>query len=247
MRAIKILPAVIVALLTVAAAVPTAAFACDPSTNDPSRTRNETAYLDGWVRGVSGSIVWSNVESNIEVRDPHVDNNPNMDNKSNASYPWDMLVTNDQQTAWAQIGPAKHNDGYRSNFIQCFHNTDPSPTDIFIASSTIGSTPTYKIVNDGAMGSKDFYINGSEVAVCGYSFTPGAVELGTEIHDRNDEIQGTVSDHEGFTNSTAHDSSGASYDLLASGGHINSSPPAWLNVKNAGPEHMEGWDGDCPS
>lgn len=238
------LSVVVVAMLAVGLAVPAAAFACDPHDNDGSRTALSHDYVNGWVRGLDGGITWEDAESNILVKDPYVYDDLGSDNKGNFSWGFVMLQT-DSGCCWAQVGPSKQNDRVRYNFTQCYNpeTNGGVPDDVFTDPATVGDTPTYKIENKG--DGKYFYENGSMISYCAYTFTPAAIDLGTEIWNRRDQVQGTVASPGDYTSSTAHDGSGASYDILESGEYGSS--PSWMNVNKVSSTEMEGWDGDCPS
>jgi hypothetical protein len=235
---------IIVVAATTLAVAPAAAWACDPHDNNSARTATFLVSLDGWERGVNSSTVWDSIQSDIEVRNPFIYNDPGETNLTNFTYGWIMLV-NDSLTTWAQIGPSRENSGTRHNKIQCANANTQSITNFLLSPSDVGTEPRYKVQQVGSSG-KDFYINGSKVQNCLYTFTAQAGFSKTETHNRRDQVHGDTTNHQGWQNATITDSGGATTDLLSSGA-FEGNGPSWLHVHKGGSDHMEGWDGDCSS
>lgn len=225
-------------LLAVAASSPSHASACNPG-----RSKTAAIYVGGWSQYTD--LGWEHISSTIQSKEPYVYDDSGATNKTNFSYAWGMLYRS-SSNEWAQIGPATLNDGERVTFIQCYEGSG-SPEDIFLSAYPSQELHTYTVLDGFSSGGDEFLVDNDDVGQCEYgSFWAGYGELGTEIHNEGDQVQGIVSDHQPFEDSTGTTITNSdSLDVLGSGS-MSSPSEGWFNVSKDSSTKMSGWDGDCP-
>jgi len=238
-------------LAFLAADVTVASAGCNPGRPDNYQLPPyDVHYGQGWGRPAAASgYSWDWVKSDIDVQDPYIAIQSGLNGSQNFVWSW-IMMQNDAGSHWAQIGPATINDGKRYDFIQCW----VSPTDVvnfFDGPNphSLGSQPTYKIVNDASNSNKKFYVNGSQTHACTNTlFTPGIVEALDETLTHASQFPGSVSNHVMYDNMQAR-RGGTTYDFLGSGAIFyepnGTGTGNQLSYNHTTNLHMETWDSYC--
>lgn len=169
---------------------------------------------------------------------------------SDETLGWDMLTNG---TYWAQIGWAE-GTMWRHTFSQVY---EPGYFNTwFNAPQPLGSYPYYTVLYDNTPGTFTFQINSNPWTPAGSggydppaNFAPNEAQAAEEIHNRQDQMGGTVSSTAGY------------YDLhiYKSGGWVNPTDGIMFNympvyfgtdpVANYGPYYNSQfyvWDKGCP-
>lgn len=143
------------------------------------------------------------------------------------------------------VGPAKLNDGTRTNFSQCGDSTTSSYANGYAPYSPIGSNITYRVDNNQSNG-QETYVSGSAAYTChsAWAFTASDGQSSTETHNDADQVQGTTANPQGYFTVHGHDLAGTNLDLLAAGGFLGNGG-SWFNTTSPANDEMEAWDSAC--
>jgi len=203
------------------------------------RCDDNANHLGGYYRTDHS---WSYVKADIDVQAPFVFSHSGDDFLNNVSYAWVMLDVANVQN-WAQFGPAIDNYGFRQDFAQCYSPSKGIDNIVRANPEPTGSTHTYKVV-DRPDDTKWFYVDGSHVLSCGYTFNPDDAEMAGETDSARDQIPGKVSNHDNFASAQVTDTGGTAYDYLDGNSHWNVSDP-WVKHIKSTDSSWGVWDGDC--
>jgi hypothetical protein len=232
---------VIAALLAVGASN---AYACNPIRTD----NYPSDYWNGWRRPIDTlETQFKSITANIDDQSPFNYQTPRCSSKAcDFTYDWIMLSNNDENH-WAQIGPATLHDGNRYSFVQC-NTTANGISNAYLDPFPPGSTPTYEVYELGGGNGIALYANAEEDTCTNATFTVGHAEAATEMLTEADQVPGSTSNHDNFNNVLVGMIDGTTENLFTNGAHYKTTPGSadWDNFGNfSGNNHVETWDGYC--
>lgn len=152
---------------------------------------------------------------------------------------WVML---DSWASYAQIGWLEDPGGYRYTFWQAVSSSGQLYQDTTILPFQVGTTQHYEVLYNNTPGKFTLYIDGTLYQTLSLGFTPSQAQNYGEVHNKKDQIPGSQSTLEVFSNAHVYSGgwqkfNGAAYDEATSwwGNDPYSTTQDWI------------WDNRCSS
>ncbi|MHB1527670.1 MAG: hypothetical protein ACYCZN_15600 [Candidatus Dormibacteria bacterium] len=202
---------------------------------DPSPPSSSTPLSYGWFDG------WQYNDGNLGGVYADIYNYSPWVQSGSMVASWVMLASSNG-LYWAQIGWLEDPGGYRYTFYQGRDTNGVYHQDLTILPFGVGTTQLYEVLYNNTPGKYTLYIDGTLYATLSLGFTPSSAQNYGEVHNEKDQMPGSQSTLEVF--SDAHVYAGGWRNF--GGSAYNEAPSWWGNDPYSTTEDWI-WDNRCSS